>query len=385
MANRTPNLWANPTNRPAKLWNLTWDQYLSLDGALWKAITFAFSFIALMSFFNKIGHQGWNLPITIIGYMFIWWFGLRPTHMAYSMTGGGIFAALFDRDKSQGVGSGPRVLFKVVQRVSYTFLLIGFSLFTWNFSGNIGAFWVTMIGIIILTQTGSVDRWHTKIIMAYVTICIIVSLWSTLGTYSGRSFDPATGQPLYMVDPSTGRIDSEGRTPKQCAENACFSAETGVGLVPMTNEQALKRNPVGIVDKAIARVGGMSLPSFHMNNFMGSDGVDCGTDPITVQEETRIVIGKNCTGGVLIDQNQIVTAYYYLDEAVPGHSEMKAENFVNVSNRFDGKYRDYLALYKPIPGGFAKAGIDKVTLVFSKTKRVEANAALAAAIAGGTK
>ena len=249
MAN--PNFWANPTNQPAKLWNLTWKQVKSLHGAVWKSILIAFSLIVVMTLLNWGDHRGWNLVLTIIGYAFIWWFGLRPTHMAYSLAGGGIFAALFDRKTQpavtpssttishRGVASGPRALFRLVQQVSYTFLLIGFSLFTWNFSGNIGAFWVTMIGAIILTQTGTFNGgWRAKIITGYVAICIAAAIWTTLGTYSGRSFDPATGESLYMVDPSTGRIDSEGRTPKECAEKACFSAETGVGLVRMRTERA---------------------------------------------------------------------------------------------------------------------------------------------------
>lgn len=272
---RNPNFWATPTNRPAKLWNLTWDQYLSLDGAVWKSILIAVSVIIVMTLFNTYELRGINIFLTFLGYAFIWWFGLRPTHMAYSAGGGGIFAALFDRDKSQGVGSGPKVLFGVVKDVSYTFLLVGFSLFTWDFSGHVWAFWVVLAGVIILIQTGNdrLDAWRNRIIIGYTLLCIVASLWTTFGAYSGRAFDPETGAPLYMVDPTTGRIDSEGRGPSDCT-GSCFSAETGVKLVPMTKEQALKRNPAAIgasaIDAVKDGVSGISLPSASL----GGGGCD---------------------------------------------------------------------------------------------------------------
>lgn len=301
MAN--PNFWANPTNQPAKLWNLTWKQVKSLHGAVWKSILIAFSLIVVMTLLNWGDHRGWNLALTIIGYVFIWWFGLRPTHLAYS-TGGGIFATFIHRDASQGVASGPRALFRLVQQVSYTFLLIGFSLFTWNFSGNIGAFWVTMIGAIILTQTGTLSGgWRAKIITGYVAICIAAAIWTTFGTYSGRSFDPATGESLYMVDPSTGRIDSEGRTPKECAEKACFSAETGVGLVRMSKEEALKRNPAGIGDKVVAGINNVSLPTLSLEG-------GCPEKTIIVQPEgSTFDLKSGCTVTLdmaVIQQNRAI-------------------------------------------------------------------------------
>ena len=275
---RNPNLWANPTNRPAKLWNLTWDQYLSLDGALWKSILIAISVIIAMALFNTYELRGVNIFLTFLGYAFIWWFGLRPTHMAYSGVGGGIFATLFDRDKSQGVGSGPKLLFGVVKDVSYIFLLVGFSLFTWDFSGHIWAFWVVLAGVMILTQTSAgMNGWKNRIIIGYTLLCVVVSLWSTFGAYSGRSFDPTNGAPLYMIDPTTGRIDSEGRGPQDCASD-CYSAETGTKLVPMTKEQALQRNPAAIGASAFDGVkkglSNISLPNASLGGSACSSSTE---------------------------------------------------------------------------------------------------------------
>lgn len=257
-----------PGRYPARLWNLAWDQVLALDGAVWKSVVIALVAICGLWLFNIAGLRAWNVAFTVLGYVGIWWIGLKPAHVALSGAAGGLFAAFFDRDLSQGLGRGPAVLYQVVRQIAYIYLLIGFASFTWDFSGNPVAFWLVLIGIIILIETGDVlGKWKNRIIAGYVAISIGAALLSTLGVYSGRAFDPNTGEALYMVDPTTGRIDSEGRKPGDCAAKPCFSPETGEKLVPMQREQALERNPASAVSSFIGNIQAAIFDVFAASSF----------------------------------------------------------------------------------------------------------------------
>ena len=247
-------------DQPARLWNLAWDQVLELDGAVWKSVVVALVAVTGLWLVNISGFAAWNVAFTVLGYIGIWWFGLRPTHIALSGATGGLFATLFDRDLSRTWARGPAILYQVVRQVAYIFLLIGFASFTWDFSRSPLAFWLVLIGVTILIQTGdALGKWKNRIIVGYVLVSIGAALFSTLGVYSGRAFDPDTGGALYMVDPTTGRVDSERRTPADCAAKPCYSAETGQKLVPMQKEQALERNPAGIVSSITNALSGSKL------------------------------------------------------------------------------------------------------------------------------
>lgn len=257
MPNRNPALWANPTNRPAKLWNLTWDQVLAVDGAVWKTVLILLADITLMWVLNFTDNRAWNIPLTLIGYLGIYWVGLRPTFLFYSAPVGGLLAALFDRDKSQGIGSGPGYLFEIVRMLSYCFLLLAYVLITIPFWWAPLVFWVLLFGVIILLQTGdALGGWRVRIITAWVLICTVFGLWALTGIYAGNAFDDTRGAPQYMMHPDSHVVDN--RRPEDCApegvnlqtfnfreEGKCTSTLDGVQLVPITPEVAKMRSLQG--------------------------------------------------------------------------------------------------------------------------------------------
>jgi hypothetical protein len=372
---RKPNLWANPTNRTAKLWNLTWDQVLAVDGAVWKSIVGGLVAIFVMTLFNKWDWRGVNIVFAILGYLYIWWAGLKPTHLAYSGAAGGIFAALFDQDKSQGVGGGPRILFNVVQSIAYTFLLISFTLITWDFSESVASFWVVALGVIIVTQTGDHGKWRNRIILSYTVVCILAALWMTFGgSWRGEAFDPATGQALHMVDPVTNNIDSQERSPADCqpldgssdfaTKGRCFSAETCNRLVPMGAEQAIRRNPVtapgSFASDAASAIGGM----------IGNDVPECRNTVPTVIHNTRLTVPVGCEMPVdttrLRDGNWEIE---FADESLPlvnGERQLNGksiQDFISYSWVNTGAGRNGMKLLTN-DTAFEEAGITYVEIIF---------------------
>lgn len=242
-----PSLGARARDNGVKLWNLTWNQYLALDGAVWKTILIACVATIAMFFFNKSDMREMVWVMLFIGYLLIWWFGMRPTNVLASTFVGGLVSFFRDEDVTRGMATGPLVLFGVVRNVAYSFLLLAFTLGTWDFSVHPESFWVALAAVLILTQNGNFGGIRRLLITGYVVIVLILSLTGMsnwIGVYSGRAFDPDTGQSTRMVDSLTGEIDSEGRTPEFCNKrpNGCFSVETGNPLHPMNKEEADRYN-----------------------------------------------------------------------------------------------------------------------------------------------
>lgn len=209
--------------------------------------------IALGTLFIQSGLTYWDatrgaiLFFGIIGYAGIWWFGIRPTNLKAAGIGGFFYGLFSDTDKSQGVAQGLKVLAKFVQDIAWAFLVASFFMATWPFGLGIFLSWMIMAGVLILSQMGVGGKWRIIIVTTYVVGAIIWGLWNTSGVYAGAAFDPDTGEALYMVDPLTGHIDSEGRTPADCVSVKCYSNESAdTELVPMTTEQAHARNPLEI-------------------------------------------------------------------------------------------------------------------------------------------
>ena len=121
-----PSLGARARDSGVKLWNLTWDQYLALDGAVWKSILIACVITIAMFLFNKSDMREMVWVMLFIGYLLIWWFGMRPTNVLASTFVGGLVSFFRDEDVTRGMATGPLVLFGVVRNVAYSFLLLAF-------------------------------------------------------------------------------------------------------------------------------------------------------------------------------------------------------------------------------------------------------------------
>jgi len=349
-------------DQPARLWNLAWDQVLELDGAVWKSVVVALVAVTGLWLVNISGFAAWNVAFTVLGYIGIWWFGLRPTHIALSGATGGLFATLFDRDLSRTWARGPAILYQVVRQVAYIFLLIGFASFTWDFSRSPLAFWLVLIGVTILIQTGdALGKWKNRIIVGYVLVSIGAALFSTLGVYSGRAFDPDTGGALYMVDPTTGRVDSERRTPADCAAKPCYSAETGQKLVPMQKEQALERNPAGIVSSITNALSGSKLSDL-LSSQCPQDGA-----VVPMVGELHLTVGEGACEEFSVNakyvNNMNLGLDMRVDQDLPGRDSYPALCFISFV-RWSRSGEEPIAHFKLNPEGFQRHGIAKVNLGF---------------------
>lgn len=209
---------------------------------------------------NTSGNQGWNIPIAIIGGIAIAAILLRPTFLVQSSIGGFIYAFFSDKDKSQGVVTGPASLGKFAFVLLYSFVLIAFTLATWSFARFHEGAWIVVVGVFLLIGAGYIfkglefGKVTPYIACGWVAICVLAALYMSLGTYAGRNFDPDTGAAQYMINKTTGQLDDLGRKPEDCVKpKKCVDQVTGEKLVPATTEyrdQLMQRSPQGLAGLA---------------------------------------------------------------------------------------------------------------------------------------
>jgi hypothetical protein len=203
------------------------------------------------------------------------------------------------------------VLKQIVLGVAFTYIVSMFTLGTWPFAESPGSFWVFLAAILVIFITselfGILTSWTPKIVLFYAVACIFIAGWQTLGgSFTGSAFDPLTGEPKYMVDPTTGRNDPLGRSPAECRGDGlrhdvfdyknfgiCFSAETGQRLVPLTSETATGRNPLTWLGTFSDYISQVSMPKGSL--FKGSD---CSNDSVVLMQDTspRVTV-KLCADG----------------------------------------------------------------------------------------
>lgn len=187
-----------------------------------------------------------SMMLGLGGYFSIWYFVLRPRAIGAWMFVLTTINALQFKNPIKGALNDTKALIGTTAQIGAYFLFVHFVLWTWPFHNNPLAFWGVFAAVIILSSFGpdmGIRKW---IIWGYTMIAGLAMLYSTLpGVVRGEVFDPETGISQYMVDPKTGQMDSEGRTPKECATTKCYSTQTGQVLQAMTAEQAMKRNLPG--------------------------------------------------------------------------------------------------------------------------------------------
>ena len=229
------------------------------------------------------------------GYIAIWRQIAKPRNIRF---GAFVFATLniFQwKNPVRGAITGGKTVLDLTGVIGLYYLFASLVLWTWGFSNSPMAFWVGLAAIIVLTSLGAGRGIRMWVMTIYAAGVLLMALGSTIGdVYQGKSFDSDTGAPLYMVDPTTGRIDSEGRRPEDCKAGKCFSAETGQKLRPMTKEEALKRNPAGIADKAIAGISSINFSDVSLG------GSDCSDHVHLVEHGMRITVTAGCL--VKVDQ-----------------------------------------------------------------------------------
>ncbi len=264
---------------------------------IWLGVGAILATVVVMWIFNIIGLQGVNVPIALIGTLLIVMVGFKATLLVNFGIFGAFISLLQDKDKSQGVATGFIWLTNLVVALGLGFVLAAFTLMTWSFKQAPGAFWILFFGVtlILLVQQHFKlkSNWAPKIVTGYALICILVAGFTTFGgAYTGNSFNPETGEPRYMVDPVTRNV-IDGIEPRDCrpvikkdgesykythlnkngmvfdyaTKGTCFSPETGQRAVPMSQEEAIKRNPGAWVGGASQAVDATSLPGWFKESW----------------------------------------------------------------------------------------------------------------------
>ena len=153
--------------------------------------------IALMAALNFIGLQGLVWFIVLAGLMVFAFAAFAPNNLLISAGLGGVFAFLMDRDKTQGLATGPYWLYRVVLVISFGFVFAGITLATWSFQKQPIAFvaiFTCVIAFLMWEQiTGKKSKWGNIIVVGYLTLTIVVALLTTLdGPFAGVSNQPTT-------------------------------------------------------------------------------------------------------------------------------------------------------------------------------------------------
>lgn len=163
--------------------------------AVWAVIIVEQLVITSMWGFNIGGVRGVNIPIGIICSLVILFIGFRPTNIAWSGGLGGLVALLMDRDKTQGVATGPVWLFKIVVALTYSFLLAAFVLMVVDFSAAPGAFWVLYVGafVLLLTRLVIPATGTTRMLLQIIPlIFMFMAVWSVYGNTDSKTAEPRT-------------------------------------------------------------------------------------------------------------------------------------------------------------------------------------------------
>lgn len=249
---------------------------------IWKGIIILLLAITAMWMINIWVSPIVNFPIALVGTILIAMTGFKSAMLVNFGIFGAFISLLQDKDKSQGAATGLIWLTSLVIAIGYAFILGAFILLTWSFESSPGAFWIIFLGATLLLLMQQVydikTSWAPKVIGSYVVVMMTVAMWTTFGgAYSGQSFNPKTGEALYMMDTTTGSIDTEGRSPEDCRplgrshvsktgvifdyanKGTCFSAGTGKRLIPLTTNAATLRSPAAwpkiVTDEVVGTVG----------------------------------------------------------------------------------------------------------------------------------
>lgn len=263
-------------------WNWTGSKLRDVSELARFAILGCLGVITLMWLINIWWNPAINGFFGLIGLVLVVFITLSPKILLPSAAVGGLSALLSRSNPVRGALNGPLWVVSIARAFVYGFLFFATFLTFWSFENSPFAFW----GIFLLALMMFIwrERYGNGLSMmkwiewSYIMVCGLALLWSTFGgVYHGDAFDANTGEPLSMVDQKTGHIDDAGRQPSDCrpygaphkgfdyaARGTCFSKETGERLVPISADQALLRQPLGIVSEATngARNGiaNISLP-----------------------------------------------------------------------------------------------------------------------------
>ncbi len=298
------------------------------------------------------------------GYFAIWRQVAKPRNIRFGAFVFATFNALQWKNPVRGAVTGAQTVLQLTGVIGLYYLFAALVLWTWGFSNSPMAFWVGLAAIIVLASLGAGAGIRALVMTLYASAVLIMALWSTFDdVYHGKAFDPETGATLYMVDPTTGRIDDNGRSPGDCTEETkCFSAETGQELVPMTKEQALKRSPGGIADKAIAGVSGVTASVSALGtgavSAVTGGGSNCPkSDPCVAYDGYVLTLPANKS--LTINQEQFWKAG--LDIKV---TDPKLRATMHDSRLFNNRQSDNsnVVTIVPVASGFAKAGVSTIEL-----------------------
>ena len=277
-------------------WNWTGSKLRDATEVSRLAILGCLGVIILMWLINIFGFKAVDGVLGLIGLVLVVFLTISPKIMLPSAAVAGLSALLSKNNPVVGALGGPRWVVSIARAFLYGFLFFATFLTFWSFENSPFAFWgiflLAMMMFIWRERYGnglSIMKW---IEWSYIVVCGAALLWSTFGgVYHGEAFDASTGEPLSMVDQKTGHIDDAGRQPSDCrpegaphkdfnyaARGTCFSKETGERLVPISADQALLRQPLGIVSEASAGVkkglSNISLPNASLGGSACSSSTE---------------------------------------------------------------------------------------------------------------
>lgn len=220
-----------------RTWNSTREIYL----LIWVIAAFAFVVLPIPMWLANAYAWDWfrfslNGSLTLVGTFLIFFYGLRPTNVVGAGGISGLYAYLMDRDGSQGVATGPSVLYRATLWVGFSYFMLGITLTTWPMHEAPVMFWLAYLSIIGLAMVSQLmqwkGRWAPLIAGAYLLGCLGFAVWET--TLS-NNLDVATGE--YWFDNDNGKalvvgyysngdfvVDPLGRTAAECIgdNKSCF-------------------------------------------------------------------------------------------------------------------------------------------------------------------
>lgn len=150
---------------------------------LWALLLGELVIITVMWLLNIAGARALNIPIGIVSTLVILFFGFLPRNVGWAGAAGGIIAFLMDRDKTQGIATGPVWLYRIVVGVSFAFLLCALLLMFWNFQPSPGAFWIVFVGSILLAMLASIQKGNNgpkQVVSGLIVIFMAIAMGSTI-------------------------------------------------------------------------------------------------------------------------------------------------------------------------------------------------------------
>lgn len=164
---------------------------------LWGILIGEVAIITLMWGINIVPFisKGFNVPIGIVSTLILLYIGFRPQNVLWAAGAGGLVAFLTDRDKSQGIATGPVWLYRIVLAMSYSFLLFAFVLMVMPFKASPGAFWVLYVGafVLLLTRLVIPATGTTRMLLQIIPIIFMFgAVWSVYGNTDSKRTEPRT-------------------------------------------------------------------------------------------------------------------------------------------------------------------------------------------------